>query len=295
VNNSLVREHWHISADATRLFARDEGPVESSLAPLLCLPGLTRHSGDFEPVFTVFGPKRRVIAMDFRGRGRSAKAAASETYRPDVELQDSLGFLDQLGISRVAVLGTSRGGIVGMLMAAFAKPRLAGLMLNDVGCALNQDGLLSIKDHVVTMPRFQNWTDAALAFSRGSRGFSNVSAAQWQSVVRNIYFEADDGIGPQHDPRLADTLPSADDIRNGKVAELWSLLPTMQNIPFGLLRGSGSDLLSLTTVQRMQADAPNLVAHRIADRGHVPFLDEIDSVAAIEQWLADVDQKEKGR
>jgi pimeloyl-ACP methyl ester carboxylesterase len=290
-----VTERWHNAADGTKLFARDEGPTNGALTPLLCLAGLTRNSRDFDPVFDRYAKQRRVIAMDFRGRGRSEKAVDGATYRVDVELQDTIGFLTSLGISSVALLGTSRGGIVGMLMAAYAKLFLAGLMLNDIGCELQTDGLLRIKDYVGKPKCHATWDDVAEAIAGGARGFQNVSHAEWLTMVKRIYVETDAGICPSHDPRLAETLPSEDDVRSGKVGELWSILPALLDVPFALMRGAGSDLLTIETVERMKRDAPNLVASTIPDRGHVPFLDEVASVQAMDRWLQQVDEKQKGQ
>lgn len=284
-----TREHWHSAADGTRLFARDVGPLQGKLTPLLCLPGLTRNSRDFEPVFEKFSDSRRIIAMDFRGRGNSAHSADPNTYRPDVELQDTLEFLDALEIGRVAVLGTSRGGIVGLLMATLAKQRLAGLCLNDVGCKLEADGLLRIMGYVGTARTFSSWEIAAEQFAKSAMGFRNISPLQWQTVVKRIYLKASGGIAHNHDLALAQTLPAVQDVMDGKVPELWSLLPTLTDVPFALLRGEGSDLLSPETVQRMADAVPDLVTTTISGRGHVPFLDEPESVAAITQWLERVD------
>ncbi len=283
------REHWHTSADGTRLFARDHGPLQSGLTPLLCLPGLTRNSRDFEPVFNRFAISRRVIAMDFRGRGNSQYADDPQTYRPDVELQDTLGYLDALGLDRVAVLGTSRGGIVGTLMGTLAKPRLAGLCLNDVGCKLEAEGLLRIMGYVGTERKFRTWEDTAAHFAQSTVGFSGVTLQTWSLVVKRIYKDTDSGIVHNHDLALGQTLPSPDDVVQGKVAELWGLLPALTDVPFALLRGAASDLLSAETVARMADAVPDLVTTTIANRGHVPFLDEPESVAALQKWLERVD------
>jgi pimeloyl-ACP methyl ester carboxylesterase len=285
----VVTEHWYTAADGTRLFARDIGPVDSDLTPLLCLPGLTRNARDFEPVFEQFGKSRRILAMDFRGRGHSAYAVDPTSYRPDVELQDTLGFLDALRLDRIAVLGTSRGGIVGMLMAALAKPRLAGLCLNDVGCKLEADGLLRIMDHVGTFRRYPSWDEAAKQFSQNSVGFKGVSPKQWLRAAKRVYRESENGITHNHDLALAKTLPVVQDVIDGKVPELWSILPALTDIPFALLRGEGSDLLSSETVLRMTDAVPDLVATIVHGRGHVPFLDEPESVVAIQHWLERVD------
>jgi pimeloyl-ACP methyl ester carboxylesterase len=284
-----MREHWHAAEDGTRLFACDYGPLDNDVVPLLCLPGLTRHSLDFEPVFERLSTSRRVIGMDFRGRGKSAHATDPLTYRPDVELQDTLGFLDALGISRVAVLGTSRGGIVGMLMGTLAKTRLAGLFLNDVGCKLEAEGLLRILTYVGKAQNYASWTEAASAFAQTSVGFSGVSARSWESVVRRIYREDRGRIVQSHDLALSATLPSTADITTGQIAELWGLLPALTDVPFAILRGAGSDLLSAQTAQKMADAVPDLIATTVPGRGHVPFLDELQSAAAIDQWLERVD------
>jgi pimeloyl-ACP methyl ester carboxylesterase len=285
------REHIHIAADGTRLYARDEGPLQSTLLPLLCLPGLTRHSGDFDPVFKRYAKSRRVIAMDFRGRGGSAQASDPATYRPDVEMADTIEFLDALNVPRVAVLGTSRGGIVGLLMGTMAATHIEGLMLNDVGCKLEQAGLLRIRNLVAAQPVFRTWDKAATVYARNARGFSRIAKAKWITVVRRIYFETEAGIIPKHDPALASTLPSDAQIKAGQVAELWSLLPPFAGTPLALLRGEGSDLLSQATVEQMRQASPHLVATTIPHRGHVPFLDEPKSKTAIDAWLAEVDAR----
>jgi pimeloyl-ACP methyl ester carboxylesterase len=284
------RAHYHTAADGTRLFARDEGPLDSALLPLLCLPGLTRNSGDFDPVFKRYAKTRRVIAMDFRGRGHSAHAADPLSYRPDVEMADTIEFLDALDVPRVAVLGTSRGGIVGLLMGTLAATHIEGLMLNDVGCKLEQAGLLRIRALVTAQPVFKTWTEAAKVYAQNARGFSHVTQAQWLKVVKRIYFKTPHGIAPAHDPRLVATLPSDAEIMSGQIAELWGLLPPLNGTPFALLRGEGSDLLSTETVQRMQELSSHLVATAVPKRGHVPFLDEPESISAMDRWLEEVNQ-----
>src|SRR4051812_41641658 len=104
------------SADGLALYGRDY-PAESASTPILCLSGLTRNMRDFEPLLRWLGGSRRLVMMDYRGRGRSAYAKDPATYRPDIELADALRLLDRLDIGQVSVIGTSRGGIIAMLMA----------------------------------------------------------------------------------------------------------------------------------------------------------------------------------
>lgn len=289
----MQRDVYVTAADGTRLYADDRGPIASPLTPVLCLPGLTRNSRDFEPVFDLLQGKRRVIAMDLRGRGRSDRAPDPATYTPATELQDVLMVLDHLRLERVALIGTSRGGIIGMAMAAVAKQRMAGLLLNDIGGQIEAVSLQRITETTGRPVRYPNWDEAAKGFARNAVGFTALPHEAWLKVVQRIYRESDGQIVENHDLALAKTLSPPDDIAAGKPAELWPLVPALAGLPLALLRGEGSDLLSIATVRRMQEMLPDMHATTIPGRGHVPFLDEAESIAAIEKWLSRVD-KEKG-
>jgi pimeloyl-ACP methyl ester carboxylesterase len=283
------RDVYVTAADGTRLYVDDRGAIASPLIPVLCLPGLTRNSQDFEPVFDLLEGKRRVIAMDLRGRGRSARANDPATYTPATELQDVLAVLDHLQLERVALIGTSRGGIVGMAMAALAKQRLAGLFLNDIGGQIEAVSLQRIAETTGRPVRYPNWDKAAEGFARNAVGFAALPHETWLKVVKRIYRESDGQIVENHDLALAKTLSPPEAIAAGKPAELWALVPALEDLPVALLRGEGSDLLSPATVKRMQGMLPKIRVTTVPGRGHVPFLDEAESVAAIEEWLSLVD------
>lgn len=276
------------AADGTRIFAERHG--RDGLTPLLCLPGLTRNGRDFEPVVEAFAQQRHVITVDFRGRGRSDSAADPLTYRPDVEMGDTLAVLQAFGLSRVAVLGTSRGGLVGLLMATQAADVVAGLCLNDIGPKLEPQGLLRIMSYVGFDLSFADWDSCMRAFGGTSSGFSGVSEAQWLRAVQRCYTLRPDGrVAPFYDLKLATSLPPREDVIAGKIPELWGLLPALQGKPVTCLRGENSDLLSRETLHRLCTELPGAEGVEIANRGHVPFLDEPESVAALTRWLARVD------
>jgi len=289
------RDVYVTAADGTRLYADDRGSLASPNAPVLCLPGLTRNSRDFEPVFDLLEGKRRVVAMDLRGRGRSDRANDPASYTPATELQDVLMVLDHLQLERVALIGTSRGGIIGMLMATLAKPRLAGLLLNDVGGQIESVSLQRITERTGLPVRFATWDEAAEGFASHAVGFAPLPHEAWLKVVKRIYRESGGVIVENHDIALARTLSPPDEIAAGRPAELWPLVPGLAGLPLALLRGEGSDLLSASTVQRMQQMLPQIHVTTIPGRGHVPFLDETESVAAVEDWLSRVDEAEKSQ
>jgi pimeloyl-ACP methyl ester carboxylesterase len=289
------REVFFDAADGTRLFADDRGPFGSDVTPVLCLPGLTRNSKDFEPVFELLVSERRVIAMDLRGRGRSGYVADSKSYTPAVELADVIGLLDHLGLRNVAVIGTSRGGLIGQIMAATHKPRLAGLLLNDIGAEINPRGLKRILGYLGKAVSFASWRDAAIILADQAPGFSGVTEEQWITIARRVYTERNGRPCTDYDVRLSEHSISNEDVDAGKVANLWSLVPALRDIPLTVLRGAGSDILDVATVKRMMDALPEMTYSEIPNRGHVPFLDEAESVDAIRKWLRRVDAKEKGQ
>ena len=296
VSNTSGYRCVHVqTADGLRLFARDYAPDKSALTPLLCLPGLTRNSKDFEPIAPWLAQTRRVIALDFRGRGQSEYAKDPATYRPDIELGDAICLLNSLNIERVALIGTSRGGIVGMLMAALFRDRLAGLFLNDVGPALEPGGLLRIRSYLGVQRAFESWNAAAAGLKASNVGFETLAAEEWLAFAQRVFKIENGRPHIDYDPALATTFPSVEDIEAGRVAALWELFAKIEGMPVAVVRGAHSDLLSAATVAAMKHSQAELDATTIEDRGHAPFLDEEPAKKAIARWLERVDRNEKGR
>ena len=283
------RSVFSTSADGLKLFARDYGPERTDLVPVLCLAGLTRNSLDFETIAPRLAQTRRVICPDYRGRGLSQFAADPKSYRPDVELEDTLRLLDQLGISRVAVIGTSRGGLIAMVMAAKARERLAGICYNDIGPRIEPEGLLRIRSYLGVMPRFENFEQAVASIKAVNPGFKNLSDGQWMAFARRIFKDESGRPAANYDLRLGETFPGAEEIAAEKLADAWPLFDLTVPLPSTVLRGEFSDLLTTATVAEMQRRHPALAAVTVKDRAHVPLLDEPESIAAIEAWLRAVD------
>jgi pimeloyl-ACP methyl ester carboxylesterase len=272
------------SADGLSLYGRDY-PAGDDATPILCLAGLTRSSRDFEPLAQWLAGTRRLVTMDYRGRGRSAYADDPTTYRPDVELADALRLLDHLGIERVNVIGTSRGGIIAMTMAAQFPGRLNGVLLNDVGPVLEKTSLIRIRSYLGKASRFKQWDDAVRALKASNPGFESLSEAEWLSFARRVFIEKNGWISHDYDLRLGETFPTEKESETAEPPDLWPLFDALAAFPVMVLRAEHSDLLSAATVAQMKKRHPRLAAHTIKDRGHVPFLDEPDARGAIGAWL----------
>ena len=269
----------HFAApDGARLWFTDEGRG----LPLLALPGLTRNGGDFDHLAPHLAGVR-LIRLDARGRGGSDRTGP-QTYAVPVEAADALALLDHLGLARAAVLGTSRGGIVAMMMAHRAKDRLLGVALNDVGPVIERAGLAAIGAYLGRRPAQRTWEEAARARARAWTAFRDVPHARWLHEVRNHYEETPEGLALRYDPALRDAFLGPE----GEVPEpvpLWPLFDALAGLPLCVLRGEGSDLLSRDTLAAMRARRPDALAAEVPGRGHVPFLDEPESLAALRRWL----------
>jgi pimeloyl-ACP methyl ester carboxylesterase len=276
------REIRFAAPDGLELYARDYGGI--GRPPVLCLCGLTRNSRDFEPLAGFISGECRMVVLDYRGRGRSAYAADPKSYRPDVELADAIRLLDTLGIAKTGVIGTSRGGLIAMLMGSALPERLSGVVLNDIGPVIEREGLLRIRGYLGKKSDFFNWDDAISALKETHPGFK-LSAEEWMLFAHHIF--RDEGGIPHldYDPRLAETFPSREAIEKEKGPDLWPVFESLKNVPVTVLRGENSDLLSASTVAEIARRHPRLKAVTVKDRGHPPFLDEPESVAAIRGWL----------
>lgn len=264
------------AADGTRLAYRDEGAG----TPLLCLAGLTRTMGDFDYLAPHL-PPCRLIRMDYRGRGASGWSGAA-SYTVPQEARDAVALLDHLGVAQAAVLGSSRGGMIGMMLAARARERLLGLCFNDVGPALQRAGLERIFDYVGRNPAAK--THAALAASLPANlpGFQNVSPERWLAEARLHYTEADGGLKITYDPALREAFLAAVE---GPAPDLWPLFDACVGLPLALIRAANSDLLSVEDAAEMRRRRPDMIFGEVPDRAHIPFLDEPESLAVITAFL----------
>jgi pimeloyl-ACP methyl ester carboxylesterase len=261
------------SNDGARLFYADEGEG----LPLLCLPGLTRNGGDFDHLVPHLSGVR-LLRLDSRGRGRS-EFTGPASYTVPQEATDAVGLLDQLGLRRAAVLGTSRGGIVAMWIAATAKDRLLGVALNDIGPVIDPKGLQDIASYLGRVPAQRTWEDAARARAAQWGAFRDVPHDRWLHEVRNHFEETPEGLSLRYDPRLREAFGP------GEAPPMWPLFDALEGLPLAALRGGSSNILSPETWAEMRRCRPDMIAAEVPGRGHVPFLDEPEALGVLGAWL----------
>ncbi|WP_299375891.1 alpha/beta hydrolase [uncultured Tateyamaria sp.] len=263
------------TSDGLSLYFEDSGAG----LPLLCLPGLTRTTQDFQYVAPHL-PSCRLIAMDYRGRGQSDRDANWQNYTLPIEIRDVMELMDHLSLNAAAILGTSRGGLNAMGLAATAPDRLLGAALNDVGPELDAGGLAGIMTYLGRRPAARTIEEAAAALPHVLHGFANVPPARWLQEARTHFTQTADGLDITYDPKLRDAVEAG-----GAVADLWPFFDALAGKPLCLIRGAGSDLLTRATAQKMQDRRPDMIYAEVPDRGHIPFLDEPEALAALKTWM----------
>lgn len=265
------------AADGARLAFRDAGDG----LPVIALAGLTRSHADFDFVAPHLGDVR-LIRPDYRGRGVSDRTGAA-TYTLLQEAQDVLALMGHLGLARAAILGTSRGGLIGMVLAMIAPDRLSGLCLNDIGPVVAPSGLTRIADYIGRNPAARTLDQLADRLPATMPGFHNVPAARWRAFAERLYRQGETGLELRYDPALREAFLTA--LQSPPPENPWALFDACAGLPLALIRGENSDLLSPDTVAEMRARRPDMIFANVPDRAHVPFLDEPEALAAIRQWL----------
>jgi pimeloyl-ACP methyl ester carboxylesterase len=252
--------------------------------PIVCLSGLTRSGSDFDYV-TPHLQDTRLIKLDYRGRGNSDWADDPMTYTIPVEGNDVVALMNHLGLQSAAILGTSRGGLIAMGLAATVPDRIIGAALNDIGPEIDPAGLENIMGYLGRNPVWISHVEAASERPNHMRGFANVPDERWLQEVQKLYVETPDGLKINYDPRLRGAVEAGG---TSPAPDLWPFFDALAGKPLCCVRGANSDLLSAATLAEMERRRPDMIIAEVPDRAHIPFLDEPQAVLALRTWLQEL-------
>jgi pimeloyl-ACP methyl ester carboxylesterase len=276
--------------DGLSLYGRHYPAPDSKRRPVLCLAGLTRNSRDFHVLASRLsgsGPDARsIFTMDCRGRGGSNSAADWKDYAIPIEMLDVQDFMAAQQLHDAGIIGTSRGGLITMVLGA-AQPTLIGpVVLNDIGPVIDHEGLIRISGYVGRTPLPASWEDAKHLVAGAERArFPNVSDEEWAEVARERFNEVDGKPAPGYDPNIAKSFS----IKDGAVPELWPQFEALKRKPLLVIRGANSDLLSEETVGEMLRRHPRASSYTVEAQGHAPLLRDTPAIAAIARFFAQYD------
>jgi pimeloyl-ACP methyl ester carboxylesterase len=271
--NGAPKSVFVTAQDGLRLHVREYGSHTSPALPVVCLPGLARTVADFDalaPALTNGRPARRVIAIDSRGRGKSDYDSNPENYNLAVELGDVVTVLTALEIGAAVFVGSSRGGILTMLLGVAHPTAIAGAVLHDIGPVIEPKGLARIKSYVGKLPQPRSFAEGAEILRRlFDAQFPKFTAEQWLAAAQRTWKTEDGELVPTYDVRLARTLAEFDIER--PLPPLWNEFDALARVPILVIRGANSDILSAATVTAMRARHPDMETIEVADQGHVPL------------------------
>jgi pimeloyl-ACP methyl ester carboxylesterase len=277
-------DYWFDSHDGLRLYSQVFAGPEAASPVVLCLHGLMRTGRDFDDLAEHLARRYRIIVPDVRGRGRSARDVHFSNYQIPVYARDVRTLLEGLGAARVSVIGTSMGGLIGMMLAMTQPQLIERLVLNDVGPEIDPRGLERILSYVGKVPPVSSWPEA-IAQMRSLYGsaWPDLSDARWEKIARVTYrVNAAGAPEVDADPMIGAAAGAAP----GAAPSLWPLWSALAGVPVLAIRGAHSDILSAATLERMQRTKPDLKAVTVPNRGHAPLLDEPECLAAIDEFLA---------
>ena len=270
--------------DGLKLHARCHGRRSAAALPVLCLPGLARTAADFDALGEVLAPNRRVVALDYRGRGLSEYDRDPANYSFPIELADILAVAAALDCTPAIIVGTSRGGILAMLLAAIRPSAIVGVVLNDIGPLIEPKGLMRIKGYVGKLPQPKDFADGAETLRRlFDAQFPKLTHEDWLAAAHRTFKAQDGRLVPTYDVNLAKTMEGIDFER--PLPPLWKEFDALANVPVMAIRGANSDLLSPATVEAMSAHHPGLETLEVPDQGHAPLLAEADVIERIADFV----------
>jgi pimeloyl-ACP methyl ester carboxylesterase len=258
---------------------------------VLCVHGLSRNSRDFDFLAAALTPECRVVCMDVAGRGESEWLEDKSYYSFATYQSDAAAMLARAAASRIDWVGTSMGGLIGMLLAARPGSPIRRLVLNDVGPLIPWSALLRLKGYITRGRRFRSLDEVELYFRDVCASFGPLTDAQWRHLARHGARLGSEGeYELRYDPKIGDGLhgqvdpefPLGPDLLRG--IDLWNVWSKLE-IPTLVLRGAESDVLRATTLKEMRERKPELEVAEFPGVGHAPALMSDDQIRVVREFL----------
>uniref|UniRef100_A0A9E8CMK6 Alpha/beta hydrolase n=1 Tax=Bosea sp. NBC_00436 TaxID=2969620 RepID=A0A9E8CMK6_9HYPH len=282
------------ASDGLKLHYRDYGPLAATALPVICLPGLARTAADFHELALALSQDetkpRRVLALDYRGRGLSEYDKNWKNYDIRIELDDLVQVLVAAGIEQAVLVGTSRGGLLTMALAAARPTLIQGVVFNDVGPVIDARGLLRIRGYVGKLPSPRSFQEGAEILKRLSdQQFSALGEAEWEMMARRTWTDRDGTLRPDYDVKLMKVLEELD--LEAPLPVLWTYFDALKAVPMLAIRGANSDLLAEKTLEEMAERHPDCEIYTAPGQGHAPLLGTKDMIRRIAKLIGRAERR----
>src|SRR5215470_11982211 len=247
---------------------------------VICVRGLTRNGRDFDRLAAALADARRVVCPDMAGRGRSDWLADGVGYGYPQYCADMNALIARLGVESVDWVGTSMGGLIGLMLAALPGAPIRRLVLNDIGPLVPQAALVRMAGYVGKDPAFADRAALEAYLRQVHAAFGPLDDADWQHLAEHGHRRDENGgFRLAYDPAIGRAFAGPlNDV------DLWPLWEKV-TCPVLVLRGAQSDLLLRETAEAMTARGPRARLVELAEAGHAPSLMAAHQIAVVRDWL----------
>lgn len=250
---------------------------------LICVHGLTRNCRDFDYLAKVLSKDYLVICPDVVGRGKSDRLSRPENYDFPLYCWNLLILINKLNLTNINWLGTSLGGIIGMMMASWENSPIKKLILNDVGAWIAKEEIQKIADYLaLENPRFSTFNEGLVYLKKVHQQFGNLTAEMWEHLAKyslNLTVKGDYIL--HYDPNIALIFKQEEQIKDVNLWIFWEKI----TCPVLLLHGEESRILTTETMEKMQEIKPNMQVINWSNCGHAPSLMIPEQIEIIKSWL----------
>ncbi|MEM9732484.1 MAG: alpha/beta hydrolase [Pseudomonadota bacterium] len=255
----------------------------ASRETLLCVHGLTRNAHDFDYFAAQMCEQYRVVCPDVVGRGDSDHITTADGYNYLQYNSDMNALIARLNVSEVNWIGTSMGGIIGMVLASVAQSPIRRLVVNDIGPEVSREAMLSIADYIGRTDTFAD-LDAVEAHLRNIyKEFAPMSDDDWKHMARTSSRRTATGrFRLKADNRVGEAYRDSISYFNVDMWETWERI----TCPVLVLRGKDSTFLTEETAEKMLMMGPQTTLVEFENTGHTPTLRNDEQVQVIADWLA---------
>ena len=253
---------------------------------VLCVHGLLRNRRDFDHLAMALATEYRVICPDLPGRGDSDWLSQPEAYTSYVYIVDMVTLLAEIRAKQTIWIGTSLGGLIGMMLASQSQSPISHLILNDIGPLIPQTGLTHIANKLKNgIPSFPSLEAVEQFFRTVHSQFGPLTTEQWQHLARHGSRLAESGLYHlAYDPKVAYSFQDTVNDKKAEDIELWAAWQAI-HCPILLLHGEKSALLLPEIIEKMQVTKPEMKKITFPEVGHAPALMAEEQIMAIRHWL----------
>lgn len=256
---------------------------DDAASTVICVHGLTRNSRDFDTLADALCDRYRVICPDMPGRGKSERLMHAADYQYPVYLQTCAALIAHLNVESVIWLGTSMGGLIGMLLAAQPASPIARLIINDVGAIVPGGALKRIAGYVGRTGPFSTLEELEQRLRTVHAAFGKLTDHQWRHLATHSNWRDGEGrLWLAYDPAIAESIV-AESYPDVDLSPVWGAL----TCPTLILRGDESDVLPAAVLEGMAAVHPDCRTVTFTGVGHAPALMTEDQIGPIKEWLCE--------